>query len=208
MVRTECRKCKHSNKNHSACMVVRQRKDVADWMGSIETEWISPNEHMVMEQAIAPTLCPGFEATPDKSSVVAAPADTISVEPRKRSEGCGCGVIVTIKEWEKNGSRCPKCSGDMRQCYVSSQVILDGSKVSEIPTGCQCAAGPWRSDVENAPEGVYLLFYCKGCTTPFCGMRWKENTWSGANRCTCNGGGGINEFPDSEITRFAVIGGK
>lgn len=177
MVRTECRKCKHSNKNHSACMVVRQRKDVADWMGSIETEWISPNEHMVMEQAIAPTLCPGFEATPDKSSVVAAPADTISVEPRKRSEG-------------------------------NSQAILDGSKVSEIPTGCQCAAGPWRSDVENAPEGVYLLFYCKGCTTPFCGMRWKENTWSGANRCTCNGGGGINEFPDSEITRFAVIGGK
>jgi hypothetical protein len=86
----------------------------------------------------------------------------------------------------------------------STQAFLDGSTT----TGCQCAAGPWRGDVSNAPEGVYLLFYCKGCTTPFCGMRWKENTWSGANRCTCNGGGGINEFPDSEITRFAVIGGK
>ena len=81
----------------------------------------------------------------------------------------------------------------------NSQAILDSS---------ECAAGPWRTDVENAPEGVYLLFYCEGCTTPFCGMRWKENTWSGANRCTCNGGGGINEFPDSEIARFAVIGGE
>ena len=70
MVRTECRKCKHSNKNHSACMVVRQRKDVADWMSSIETEWISPNEYMVMEQALAPTLCPGFEAHPLTTTLV------------------------------------------------------------------------------------------------------------------------------------------
>jgi hypothetical protein len=199
MVRTECRKCKHSNKNHSACMVVRQRKDVADWMGSIETEWISPNEHMVMEQAIAPTLCPGFEATPDKSSVVAAPADTISVEPRKRSEEGNSQAFMSAKPMQEGVDY-----SVVMEIRDSTQAFLDGSTT----TGCQCAAGPWRSDVENAPEGVYLLFYCKGCTTPFCGMRWKENTWSGANRCTCNGGGGINEFPDSEITRFAVIGGK
>jgi hypothetical protein len=81
-----------------------------------------------------PTLCPGFEAAEgDKLSkdlaketaALGSPdafANTISVEPRKRSESS------------------------------NSQAILDSSNSPETLSGCQCAAGPWRTDVSNAPR--------------------------------------------------------
>jgi hypothetical protein len=81
--------------------------------------------------------------------------DTISVEPRKRSE-------------EGN-----------------SQAILDGSNSSKTLSGCQCATGPWRFDMENMPtDGTRIWIALTECDD------FKHCRYSSA-RCTYKGEDGF-----------------
>jgi hypothetical protein len=201
MVRTECRKCKHCNSHPTqGCIYATYELGFTapTYVWAVGASWSSPDHNGIAQVAEAETLCPGFEPTPDKSSVVESnngqktamattstpqATDTISVEPRKRSEG-------------------------------NSQAILDGSKVSEIPTGCQCAAGPWRYDMENMPtDGTRIWVALKECDGfKYCRYSSARCTYKGEDGfevwSLCPGIGIGREQIEAWAEIMPVIGGK
>ena len=193
MVRTDCRECVHHPQG-GLCAPYQMDSDVLDWAESDSTEW-GVEEGITFVIAHAPTLCPGFEAhARDATEVVTheeggSETQTISVTPRKRSDGpwckqCGEPAEVVDIDWS-----CPRCHGRAATWdKPSSQAILDD---------CQCATGPWREDVSNAPDSLVLMEFVDTDN---------KDTWY-----TVLNGFEVAQFLQDHachITRYAVIGGK
>lgn len=94
MVRTECRKCVH-NKEWRPNPCVNKSPLVTEWMDAPETEWEDESPTGIYNVALAPVLCPGFEAA------------TVPAGLRKRSEGNSQAILDGSNSPEKpDGCQC------------------------------------------------------------------------------------------------------